>query len=96
VEQHVAVQRFVAHRGTRREHALVDVESHDVEGDDTAGIDEGMARAGAAAAARRRELDISQSWPVLPAATTITTFFTLTAYSIAAPREDSSMRRVIL
>jgi transcriptional regulator with XRE-family HTH domain len=43
---------------------LVGTESHGVESadeaDDTAGVDEGMARAGAAAAARRRELDISQ------------------------------------
>ncbi len=38
---------------------MVDVESPD-ETDDTTGVDEGMARAGAAAAARRRELDISQ------------------------------------
>lgn len=43
---------------------MVDVESGDVESgdgtDDTAGADVGMVRAGAAAAARRRELDISQ------------------------------------
>jgi len=63
VEQFVAVQQGAHdasdHVPSIRRAPLVDVESND-EADEIAAVDEGMVRAGAAAAARRRELDISQ------------------------------------
>jgi transcriptional regulator with XRE-family HTH domain len=60
VVRHVAVQRVGARRAGREDTQLVDVDSDDAADSSAVEVDPGMARAGAAAAARRRELDISQ------------------------------------